>query len=62
LQLEYGRSLLKPPGETFTIVFDATGISHHNVDYMYYKFLVDTVLVCMRDGDERGARGEEGQY
>ena len=40
LLMETGRTLLKPPNEVSTLVFDLTGFSLNNMDYTFVKFLI----------------------
>jgi len=41
--MEYGRKLLKAPGETVTLIFDMTGATMKNIDYGNIKFMVKTL-------------------
>jgi len=43
LMMEYGKSLLKPPGETVTLVFDMSKAAIKNLDIKSVKFMVDTL-------------------
>jgi len=43
LMMEYGKTLLRPPGETVTIVFDMTNVAIKNLDTKAMKFMVDTL-------------------
>jgi len=43
LMMEYGKSLLKPPGETVTLVFDMSKAAIRNLDIKSVKFMVDTL-------------------
>lgn len=43
LQMEYGKSLMPPPCETATIVFDMTGTAMKNIDMASVKFMVNTL-------------------
>jgi len=43
LMMEYGKSLLRPPGETVTIVFDMNKTTLKNIDIKSVQFMVNTL-------------------
>jgi hypothetical protein len=43
LMMEYGKSLLRPPGETVTIVFDMNKTTLKNIDIKSVQFMVTTL-------------------
>jgi hypothetical protein len=43
LMMEYGKSLLRPPGETVTIVFDMNKATLKNIDIKSVQFMVNTL-------------------
>lgn len=43
LMMEYGKTLLRPPGETVTIVFDMNKATIKNIDIKSVQFMVNTL-------------------
>lgn len=46
LMMEYGKRLLRPPGETVTLVFDMNNASVRNIDIKSVLFMVQTLQSC----------------